>query len=166
MRSISCLLLLFFTATSTTLISADAQNAKTTELPAQPINSTDKTAPQATEQPQVNKEVTPVTPYFNDEDEQDGEIKHVEETHFGQLLVKMIVMLACVLIMLYLVAWFAKKFLHTRMQGLNRSSRIQIIESRSLSPKSMIYIIKVDEQEFVISEFHNGMQLIKEISRS
>jgi len=163
MRSISCLLLLFFTTTATTLIGADAQSSTTLETPTKPIETTGKVPAEATVLPQVKKEVTP---YFNDDEEPENDIKHVEETHFGQLLVKMIVMLACVLTMLYIAVWFAKKFLNTRMQGLNRSSRIQILEKRALSPKSILYIIKVDEQEFVISEFPNGMQLIKEIPKS
>ncbi len=166
MRSI-CLFALLFLSSFGATINAEAnpkeESPKEESPTPAPAKIIEKTAPaaQSTTSNTLNKETTP---YFSD-DELQQDKNGAQETHFGELLVRMLLILTVTIVALVIISWLAKRFLYSRMQDLNRASRIQILEKRTLSPKSMLYIVKIDEEELAIAEFPNGVQLLKVLSK-
>jgi flagellar biosynthetic protein FliO len=67
------------------------------------------------------------------------------------------------LLLLVLFAWAAKRYLGSRQLSQNRSSRLQILERRPLTPKSALLLIKVDDEELVIAESASTITLIKAV---
>lgn len=92
--------------------------------------------------------------------------EQVEESRFGELFVRMILMLLITLALLVLAAWASKRFLQSRMIAGSTSSRIQILERKALSPKSGLYLVRIDGHELLVCEFANGVQLMKEMPPS
>jgi hypothetical protein len=117
-----------------------------------------ETASQENPVQETKKEAAPRPPYFADDDDEKKEAQ-VEQPHFSELLSRMLIMLVVTVGGFALFAWFAKKFLHNRMQGLNRQGRIQIVEQRALSQKSALYIIKIDAKEYLITESASGIDI-------
>jgi flagellar biosynthetic protein FliO len=88
----------------------------------------------------------------------------VPETRFGELFIRMIVLLALTLLFVFAFAFVAKRFLTNRMLDTGRGGRIQILEKRMLSPKACVYLIQVDNKQFVVGESANEIQLLKDLS--
>jgi flagellar biogenesis protein FliO len=62
------------------------------------------------------------------------------------------------------LAFMVKKFMNSRIQTINNLNAIKILEKRSLSPKSHLYLIEVQGKQLLISESQMGLQSIAEIS--
>lgn len=87
----------------------------------------------------------------------------VEDSHFSSLFSRMIGMLVVTVLLAVVAGWAAKRFLTSKMQQTNRTSRIQILEKRMLSPKSCVYLIQVDDAQLVIGESGHGISILKDI---
>ncbi|MDB6082026.1 MAG: hypothetical protein JWO53_1298 [Chlamydiia bacterium] len=87
----------------------------------------------------------------------------VSESHFGELFVRMILMLLITLVLLFVLLWLYKRFVQGAIIAGGSSNRIQIIERRALSPKAGLYLIRIDNQEILIAESTEGLQLLKDI---
>jgi len=72
----------------------------------------------------------------------------------------MLFTLAIVLGLILLTLWVLKRLVASRNRTLNRSASIQILERRSLSPKSSLYLVQVDEKKILISDSPGGISLI------
>ena len=159
MRSICIYALLFLSSFGAT-INAEEESLK----PTQPTEKTTQATQKDTPLPSTPAPAPSPSPFFSEEDAQPDK-NSVQETHFGELLVRMLLILTITIVALVVISWLAKRFLYSRMQDLNRSSRIQILEKRTLSPKSMLYIVKIDEEEIALAEFPNGVELLKVLSK-
>ncbi|MFZ0564684.1 MAG: flagellar biosynthetic protein FliO [Chlamydiales bacterium] len=60
--------------------------------------------------------------------------------------------------------WVLKRIMRSRVQQLNRSTGIKILERRSLNTKSSLYLVDILGKGVVISESQAGIQLITEFS--
>ena len=74
----------------------------------------------------------------------------------------MMFMLGLIVAGLFLLTWLLKRFTNTRMQQLNTTSHIKIIERRSLSPKSTIFLLEINGQGIVIAESTAGVHKVGE----
>jgi flagellar biosynthetic protein FliO len=121
-----------------------------------------ETAPQTTEVQQTapKDKKNALEDWANNEIEQPP-----QETHFGELFIRMMVLLALTLLFLFAFAWVAKRFLNSRMLDTNRGGRIQVLEKRMLSPKACLYLVKVDEKQLVIGESGHEIRLIRDMSQ-
>ncbi len=72
----------------------------------------------------------------------------------------MLSMLGLILLILLAVTWFLKKVLNTRLQQVNSSSAIKVIERRSLSPKSAIFLLEVEGRGVALAESTNGVTFL------
>jgi len=77
---------------------------------------------------------------------------------------RMMFMLGILLGLLLLVSWFLKRMLNTRMEQINTSSPIKILDRRNLSPKTVIYVIDVHGKRSVIAESPNGVTYIGDLN--
>lgn len=77
---------------------------------------------------------------------------------------RMMMVLAVILVILFAVSWFLKRFMNVRVQQINATSPIKIIETRALSPKTSIYVVEIYNKRFAFAESHNAMTCLGEVS--
>ena len=76
----------------------------------------------------------------------------------------MTVTLTLIVATLILITWGLKKLMSSRLKQMNSTSEIRILERRTLSPKSSIYLIEVMGHIIVVGETPAGLQRLGEIS--
>lgn len=77
--------------------------------------------------------------------------------------INMLVTLLFVLALVFASIWFLKRVMRSRLNQLNRSTGIKVLERRSLAPKSSLYLISILGKGVVIAESPAGIQLITEL---
>ena len=65
---------------------------------------------------------------------------------------KMIMALIALLLLIFFSVWVLKRLAQGRLRSMASKSSIKIIERKSISPKSILYLIEVDGKEVLISE--------------
>jgi flagellar protein FliO/FliZ len=75
-------------------------------------------------------------------------------------LMNMMATLGLVIGLILFVAWFLKRFANSRLEQMNESSQVRIIERRTLSPKSLLYIIEIDDRRIILAESPQGVTRI------
>lgn len=92
-----------------------------------------------------------------------GELAALEETfsqsippvpsgELGAAFIKMVLALAIVLILLFASYWFLRRLIQNRLQKGERDAAIQILEKRMLSPKTILYLVEVDNKKILLAE--------------
>ena len=81
---------------------------------------------------------------------------------FFSEFVKMLGILGLILGLILLMAWVLKKVMNTRIQQINTTSPIKVLESRTLSPKSAIYLLEIQGREIAVAESLNGVTFLGE----
>lgn len=82
---------------------------------------------------------------------------HPSQEHFVSEFFNMLFILGMTLVVMLVIAWFLKRFMYSRLQQGNFSSSIVIEDRRSLSPRSMIYILSIGSTRMVIGETPAGI---------
>ncbi|MGD2168778.1 MAG: flagellar biosynthetic protein FliO [Chlamydiota bacterium] len=75
-------------------------------------------------------------------------------------IMKMFMTLLALIVLLIITALLLKRFLRFRMQASSVGQSIQIKEKRILSPKTILYLVEVEGQEFLVSESQVQIQKI------
>lgn len=70
----------------------------------------------------------------------------------GAAFGKMILSIALLIILMLASYWFIKKLIQQRLQKGGDGSAIQILERRVLSPKTMLYLVEIDQKKILIAE--------------
>lgn len=86
--------------------------------------------------------------------------KEASSESFTMQLLSMFTTLGILVVAVLIFTWFMKRLLNTRLQQMNSTSAVKIIERRALSPKSIIYILEVKDQGIILSESSNGIALL------
>lgn len=76
----------------------------------------------------------------------------VSDTNFIGEFFYMLLMLALLISLVMFTSWFLKRMLHSRIEQMNASSTIKILEKRSLSQKSHLYLIEHEGKTLMIAE--------------
>lgn len=72
----------------------------------------------------------------------------------GMTLVKMLLTLLALALLLFASFWFLKRLIQNRLQkGVGKQS-IAILEKRMVSPKTMLYLIQVENKKILFAESH------------
>lgn len=87
----------------------------------------------------------------------------VQDSRFYDEFTHMLSTLAIIIILILIVSWVLKKLLNTRIQQINNTSAIKILERRSLNPKSTIYLLEIRGKELVIAESPAGISFLNEV---
>jgi flagellar biogenesis protein FliO len=82
---------------------------------------------------------------------------------FYHEFLKMLAILGFILVLLFAVSWFLKRVLNVRVQQINATSPIKIVERRALSPKTAVYVIEVFDKQFAFAESHNALAVLGEV---
>jgi flagellar biosynthetic protein FliO len=95
-----------------------------------------------------------------------NEIKKAEEkepNRFAEQFSKMLFYLGILIGLLFVILWFVKKFQVEQSLKLNKTSVIQVLETRPLSQKSILYLVAIEETTYLLSESQGGVTLIQKI---
>lgn len=108
---------------------------------------------------------TPEKPLPKDVEEalnvsEQGHLPQIDQFYYE--FIKMMVMLGVVIAFLLLIMWFLKRMFNTRIEQLNSTSLIKIVERRNLTPKTSLYVLEIGNKNYVIAESHNGVTLVSQ----
>lgn len=84
----------------------------------------------------------------------------VQDNRFLGEFFYMLLMLGMLIGVVLAAGYFLRRLTASRIEALNTSSRIKIQEVRSLSQRSQVYIVEVDEQEYLVAENHAAISLL------
>lgn len=84
----------------------------------------------------------------------DGQLTTVPPGEYGATFVKMILTLVALIGLLFLTFWFLRRLIQQRLQKGNSQHAIQILEKRMISPKTMLYLVEVENKKILLAESH------------
>ncbi len=119
-----------------------------------PILSGEPTPPLSPELEQKT-ESHPYTEYFPAGAEND----YSTDRFFGEAM-HMFIALGAIIGFLLIASWFVKRMLNTQIQQINDTSRIKIHERRTLSAKTSLYLLEVENNTVLIGESPAGVSLL------
>jgi flagellar biogenesis protein FliO len=64
----------------------------------------------------------------------------------------MLLMLGILISIVMFTSWFLKRMLHSRVEQINAASTIKVLEKRSLSQKTHLYLIEHEGKSLLIAE--------------
>lgn len=114
----------------------------------------------------AEKPIPQVLPAFDNELPLPEELKPAEEhgnDRFMAELMNMLFTLGLIILLILGVSWVLKRMLNTRVQQINTTSLIKVLERRVLSPKTSIYVLEIDDVKLVIADSHNGVFRLAEL---
>ena len=106
-----------------------------TDQPAQPPVK----PPMKTEE--MKKATPPAQPPFQDP----------EVTYEAMFMKTMLVLLSMLLFVAFCI-WLFKKMNHGRLNQMNHHKTIKILETRPISPKTLLYLVEVGDRRILLSE--------------
>jgi flagellar biogenesis protein FliO len=80
-----------------------------------------------------------------------------ETESFTGKFMNMLFILALLVGFMILASMMLKKMTHSRVTQINEQSLIKVLEARTLSPKSMLYLLKVEGKQLLIAESHGAV---------
>lgn len=87
-------------------------------------------------------------------------VTSVPPSDLGMSLVKMLLTFLALILLLFVSYWFLRRLIQHRLQrGVGRQS-IEILEKRMISPKTMLYIVRVENKEILLAESHLEIKVV------
>lgn len=81
----------------------------------------------------------------------------LETSRFFFEFMKMLGVLGMMIVVLLGISWYVKRMANQKVSKVNEESIIKIIDSRSLSTRSIIYLIEIEGKSIVVGETPNGL---------
>ena len=72
----------------------------------------------------------------------------------GAAFTKMFLTLTALVILLFVSYWFLRRLIQRHLQKGVGEARVHVIEKKMLSPKTMLYLVEVDQKRVLIAESH------------
>lgn len=88
------------------------------------------------------------------------EVQH-EDRFFSQFL-NMLFTLGLIVFALLTLSWILKRMTNTRLKQENEVSTIKILERRSITPRTAIYVLEIKNKVITIAESHNNLIKLSE----
>lgn len=107
-----------------------------------------ETAPQTTQQP----------PLFPGENAPTGEGQ--AETSFAVQFMHMMTTVGLLIAVVLVSTWVLKRMMQTRVEKVNLTSSIKILEQRAVTTKTVVSLIEIRGKEFAIAESGTGVTLL------
>jgi flagellar protein FliO/FliZ len=96
------------------------------------------------------------------------ELKKAEEqgdSRFFQEFMNMLFTLGVIIAFVMLFMWILKRMLSVRIEQVNKTSTIKVLERRTLTPKTSIYVLGIFGKAVAIADSTNGVTVLTELSR-
>ncbi len=89
-------------------------------------------------------------------------------SHFFSQLMSMLSTLGLVVAGLLFLAWLLKRYATSKIEQVNESSDIKVLERRTISPKTTLYLVEVEGTAILMAESPNGTERLAqfELDRS
>lgn len=71
---------------------------------------------------------------------------------YENTLIKMVITLSGLVILVFVTIWVLKKISHGRLGGFSSQKKINILEKKPLSPKTLLYLIEVEGKKILLTE--------------
>ncbi|CRX38427.1 flagellar biosynthetic protein FliO [Estrella lausannensis] len=84
----------------------------------------------------------------------------VPETNFYREFLNMLITLGFLLVLLVGLSWFLKRMNLSRIQMSNQGSSIKILDQRSISQKSALFVVEYAGKKHLLAESATGITLI------
>ena len=85
------------------------------------------------------------------------------DSRFMSEFFNMLLVLGMIVVLLYVGSWMFRRMLTQRNMQMNETSEIKVLEQRSLSPKSALYLVSVFGKTLLISESQNGVKFLADL---
>lgn len=79
-----------------------------------------------------------------------------DENSFWGELVNMLVTLGCILALLVGLMWIMRRMQNSRIKLANEAGIIKVIDQRALSPKTIVYILNINQTAYIVAEGQSG----------
>jgi flagellar protein FliO/FliZ len=86
------------------------------------------------------------------------------EDRFLYEFMNMLTTLGLIVAAILFISWFLKRMVNTRIQQVNTTSLIKIIERRALSPKATLYLVEIYNKHIIVGETATGIANMGEFS--
>jgi len=73
---------------------------------------------------------------------------------FQKTFIRMLISLALIIILVIVTFWAFRKMMRSKQLQANSNKSIKILERRSLSPKSVLYLLEINNKKILLSESH------------
>ncbi|KIC73963.1 hypothetical protein DB42_BN00260 [Neochlamydia sp. EPS4] len=80
-----------------------------------------------------------------------------EGARFFHELINMLTTLGLIVAVVLIASWMIKRLLRGKIHQLNATSLIKVIEYRSLTPKTAVYLLEIKGKGIIIAESVNGV---------
>lgn len=78
---------------------------------------------------------------------------------------KMLLTLGGLLVLVFLTLWILKKVSHGKFGSFGSYKYIKVLERKSLSPKTLIYVLEVEGKKILVSESQLEVRVLSEIDQ-
>lgn len=92
--------------------------------------------------------------------EEENKPSPLSDDHFFREFINMLGTLALLIAFMLFASWVLKRMLNQRVQQLNTSSHIKVLDKRALSNKASVYLIEINDKVFLVGESMNNLSLI------
>ncbi len=82
---------------------------------------------------------------------------------YEHAFIKMLLSLGALLVLIFLTVWALKRLSSGRLKFMNNALAIKILEKRSLSPKSVLYLVEVSGKKVLIAESQLEIKRLMEV---
>ena len=82
----------------------------------------------------------------------------------GGAFTKMLVTLVALVALLFISYWLLRRLIQNRLQKGVGNGSIQILEKKMISPKTMLYLVEVDQKKILLAESQLEIKKLSEAS--
>jgi len=107
---------------------------------------------------------SPITEERTQEALQKGYEEPQEDDLFYSELMNVVFVLALILFIMIVAAYYLRKFMQSRVEQINVTSSIKVLEQRNLSAKSVLYIVEAEGKKVLVGESVAGVVGLAELS--
>jgi len=89
-----------------------------------------------------------------------------ENDEFYSELMNVVFILAFILFAMIVAAYYMRKFMQGRVEQINETSNIKVLEQRNLSAKTVLYVVEAHGKKVLVGESVAGVVGLGEITNS
>lgn len=99
-----------------------------------------------------------------DENSDNDNFTTLPEPEYKATFIKMLFTLVGLIALIIVTFWLFKRLIRAKMHQSNSNKIIQVIEKRTISPKTMLYLIEVEGERILVAESHLEVKPIKALN--
>ncbi len=83
---------------------------------------------------------------------------------YGTAIIQMLLTFVALIVLLGVSFWFIRRLIQNRLQKGVGDQEIHILEKRMISPKTMLYLVEVDNKKILLAESHLEVRKLETFS--